>query len=74
VAKLMPLLGRLMHAFDLKPLLGMVDGELKLVGTARSYDEALNRIQEQAAALTPVRNQRWRGLGRRPPNVPTVVQ
>ncbi len=54
VDKLMPLFGRLMNAFDLKPLLGMVDGELKLVGTARSYDKALTRIQEEAAALAPI--------------------
>jgi len=33
-----------------------VDGELKLVGTSRSYQKGLKRIQEEVAALTPIEN------------------
>lgn len=54
VAKLMPVLGRLMRVFNLRPMLNMVDGELKLVGTARSPDRGLERLQEEVAALTPI--------------------
>lgn len=54
VAKLMPLLGRLMNAFSIKPLINMVDGELRLLATARSHDKGLKRLQEEVAALTPV--------------------
>jgi DegV family protein with EDD domain len=54
VAKLMPVLGRLMHVFDIKLLLNMVDGELSLVATSRSYDSGLNRIQDEVTALLPV--------------------
>jgi DegV family protein with EDD domain len=54
VSKLMPLLGRLMKVFDLKPMLKMVDGELDLAGTPRSYEKALHRIEEQVVAVTPL--------------------
>lgn len=54
VDKLMPLLGRLMQVFDIKPMLTMVDGELKLVGTSRSYAKGLKTIQEEVTALAPV--------------------
>jgi len=54
VAKVMPVLGRLMRVFDLKPLLNMVDGELSLVATPRSYDRGLKRIQDEVTALLPV--------------------
>lgn len=54
VAKLMPLLQRLMDAFDLKPMLKMVDGQLDLAGTPRSYQKALHRIEEQVVAMAPL--------------------
>jgi DegV family protein with EDD domain len=54
VDRVMPLLGRLMQVFDMKPMLTMVDGELKLVGTSRSYEKGLKRIQEEVTALTPI--------------------
>lgn len=54
VDKLMPLLGRLMQVFDIKPMLTMVNGELKLVGVSRSHEKGLKRIREEVTALTPV--------------------
>jgi fatty acid-binding protein DegV len=54
VAKLMPLLGRLMNAFNIRPLINMVDGELGLLGTARSRDKGLKRVQDEVASLTPI--------------------
>ena len=54
VDKLMPLLGRLMQVFDIKPMLTMVDGELKLVGISRSHEKGLKKILEEVTALTPV--------------------
>ncbi|TKJ28700.1 MAG: hypothetical protein CEE40_10915 [Chloroflexi bacterium B3_Chlor] len=54
VDKVMPLLSRLMSAFSLKPILKMVDGELDLAATARSYEKALKRIQEEVVAVAPL--------------------
>jgi DegV family protein with EDD domain len=54
VAKLMPLLDRLMHILDLKPMLKMVNGQLDLAGTPRSYRKALDRIEEQVVAMGPL--------------------
>ncbi len=54
VAKVMSVLGGLMHVFNIKLLLKMVDGELDLLGTSRSYDKGLKRIKEEVTALMPV--------------------
>ncbi len=54
VAKLMPLLDRLMHILDLKPMLKMVNGQLDMAGTPRSYRKALDRIEEQVVAMGPL--------------------
>ncbi|NIN66478.1 MAG: DegV family EDD domain-containing protein [Anaerolineae bacterium] len=54
VAKVMPILGRMMKAFDVKLMLKMVDGELDLLATQRSYEKALNRIQAEVISWSPV--------------------
>lgn len=53
-AKLMPLIDRLVRALDLKPLLGIVGGELKLLGVARSPRKAMRRILDEIAQLGPL--------------------
>lgn len=53
-AKLMPVIERLMRSLDLKPLITLVDGELKLLGVARSYRKGIARIQEEILRLGPL--------------------
>jgi len=54
LARLMPIMGRLMRVFDLKIVLVMADGELSLVGAARSYERAVERVQEDTLARAPL--------------------
>jgi len=53
-AKLMPAIDRLLQALQLKPLVTLVEGELKLLGVARSYQKGVRRIQEELARLCPL--------------------
>jgi DegV family protein with EDD domain len=54
LARLMPIMGRLMRVFDLKLVLVMADGELSLVGAARSYEGAVERVQDDTLARAPL--------------------
>jgi fatty acid-binding protein DegV len=45
----MPLIDRMCQALNIKPIIGMVDGELKLMGAARSLKGALQRIESEAS-------------------------
>ncbi len=47
--RLMPALDRMCRALSIKPVIGIVEGELKLVGAARSLKGALRRIEKEAA-------------------------
>lgn len=53
-AKLMPLIDRFMQVLNLKPLLHIEEGELKLLGMARSTTKGIKRIAEEVAALGPL--------------------
>lgn len=53
-AKLMPTIDRLVQALQLKPLLTLVRGELKLMTVARSYQKGVQRIQAEIARLRPL--------------------
>ena len=50
-SKLMPVIDRLVRALRIKPILNMIDGELKLWGVARSYKKGIERIKAEIAAL-----------------------
>ncbi len=50
-AKLMPLIDRFMKVLDLKPLLHIEEGELKLLAMARSTSKGIKRIAEEVAAI-----------------------
>lgn len=50
-ASLMPLIERLVKVLSLRPILNIVDGELKLLGVARSTAKGLRRMQEEFATL-----------------------
>lgn len=50
---LMPVLDRVMRALQIKPMLTMVEGELKLFSTPRSFEKGVQRLQEAIVAHTP---------------------
>ena len=52
--RLMPTIDRLMRALDLKPLINVVEGELKLLGVARSYHKGLERLKQEMLHLMPL--------------------
>ncbi len=49
LARLMPVIDRMCRALSIKPIIGMIEGELKLIGAARSLKGALQRIESEAA-------------------------
>ncbi|OGO04333.1 MAG: hypothetical protein A2Y73_03805 [Chloroflexi bacterium RBG_13_56_8] len=53
-AKLMPVIDRFLRALQLKPIINMVDGELRLMGVARSYRKGIERIKESVDRLGPL--------------------
>lgn len=53
-ARLMPMIDRLVRTLSLKPLLNVVDGELKLVGVARSRRKGYQRMATYLADHAPV--------------------
>ncbi|MBC7225348.1 MAG: DegV family protein [Anaerolineae bacterium] len=52
-AALMPLVKRVARALSIKPILNLVEGELKLVSAVRSYERGLERLVREAAARAP---------------------
>lgn len=53
--RLIPVVERVLQIFSIKPLLTFVDGELKMVGTVRSYERGLDRLLDVIAAKAPYR-------------------
>ena len=51
--KIMPILDRVVKALNIKPLLRVADGELQVMGAARSMAKAVRKITEEFAALAP---------------------
>jgi len=54
LAKLMPTIDRVVRMLNLYPILNIVDGELKLLGVARSLRKGLHRIVKQIKELGPL--------------------
>ena len=50
---LIPVLSRVMRFLQIKPIIGFVNGELKLLGQARTLPAALTRIEQQVTELSP---------------------
>ncbi len=50
-ARLMPAIDRLVKVLSLRPILNIVEGELKLMGAARSTQKGLKRMQEELLSL-----------------------
>ena len=53
VDQLIPSLERVTRVLGIKPLLSMVDGQLGLLGVARSHEKSIQRIQQQVAGHGP---------------------
>ncbi len=53
-ARFISVVEKVVRFFNIKPLLTMRDGELKLLGTANSFTRAMLRIQHEVAALGPL--------------------
>jgi fatty acid-binding protein DegV len=51
---LIPVLNRVTKVLDIKPILGVVDGYLKLQKLVRSYERGLRQIRREIAALGPI--------------------
>jgi DegV family protein with EDD domain len=52
-ARIMPVIDRFMRTLSLKPILDVVDGELKLLGVARSYQRGVERLRDEMLRLGP---------------------
>jgi DegV family protein with EDD domain len=51
---LMPLLSRVMRFLAIKPIVGFVEGELKLLGQARTFSVAVTRMEQRIVELGPL--------------------
>ncbi len=51
--RLIPMLEQVLRVFDIKPIINFVDGELKILGTARSYERGLARLLDLMAVRAP---------------------
>lgn len=54
VAKLMPIIERFMQTLNLKPMLNIVEGEVKLLGVARSRSKSVMRILQEIERHRPL--------------------
>jgi DegV family protein with EDD domain len=50
---LIPILSRVMRFLKIKPIIGFVEGELKLVGQARTFHAAVEQIEQRIMQLQP---------------------
>ena len=53
-SRIMPAIDRLVQALQIKPLVTFVEGELRLLGVARSYQKGVQRIREEIVRLCPL--------------------
>jgi DegV family protein with EDD domain len=52
--RVMPAIDRLMRTLNLKPMINFVEGELKLLGVARSYQKGLERLKQEMERIAPL--------------------
>jgi DegV family protein with EDD domain len=53
-ARLLPLIDRIGHAFHVKPVIELINGELRLIGVARTSRGAIQRIEQEVRARLPI--------------------
>ena len=51
--RLIPMLEKVLQVFNIKPVLTFIDGELKILGTVRSYEKGLCRVLDIMAERAP---------------------
>lgn len=51
--QLIPMVERVLRVFNIKPILTFVDGQLKILGTVRSYERGLSRLLELVSERAP---------------------
>nr|MBC7245847.1 DegV family protein [Chloroflexota bacterium] len=51
--QIIPVLERVVRMLNIKPILEVIDGQLKLLGAARSREKGLERIQQEIASRAP---------------------
>lgn len=51
--RLIPVVEKVMQVFNIKPLITFIDGELKMIGTVRSYEKGLSRLLDMMAEKAP---------------------
>jgi len=51
---LIPILSRVMQFLQVKPIVGFVEGELKLLGQARTFSAALAQVEQRMMELQPL--------------------
>ncbi len=51
--QIIPVLERVVRVLNIKPILEIVDGQLKLLGAARSREKGLERIQQEIVNRAP---------------------
>lgn len=51
--RLIPMLEKVLRVFNIKPIITFIDGELKIVSAARSYEKGLARLLDLLAAKAP---------------------
>lgn len=53
-ARIMPAIERLARSLKIKPIINIVDGEIKLLGVSRSYQKGLRRVVQEVTRLGPL--------------------
>lgn len=53
---LIPILSRVVQFLQVKPIIGFVEGELRLLGQARTFRAALAKVEQQMTELQPLKN------------------
>ncbi|HEX9114628.1 MAG TPA: DegV family protein [Anaerolineae bacterium] len=54
IARVLPLIDRIARTFQIKPVVEMIDGDMRLLGVARSYHKAVQRIEEEVRQRLPI--------------------
>jgi DegV family protein with EDD domain len=54
VDALIPILSRVMEFLQVKPIIGFVEGELKLLGQARTFPAAVSQVEQRMMELRPL--------------------
>jgi DegV family protein with EDD domain len=54
VQRILPLIDRVARTFNVKPIVELIDGEMRLLGVSRSYRNAIQRLEDEVRARLPL--------------------